>query len=194
MKENRIAGFFKEVGNAFGLIGTAFSKGDWKTKLSFIIMGFGSLMRKQFARGIAFLAVEILYIWYIVSFGAGYIKDFGTLGIVATREEPAYFNGMEIGKTTILGDNSFLILLFSVMTIFITVLFIIIWYINIKNNYESQLKLEAGKKLPTNKQDLSSLLDHNFDKQDTSYNSCAWRIYFRRNTNCLYDSSCIYQL
>ncbi len=164
MKENRIAGFFKEVGNAFGLIGTAFSKGDWKTKLSFIIMGFGSLMRKQFARGIAFLAVEILYIWYIVSFGAGYIKDFGTLGVVATREEPAYFNGMEIGKTTILGDNSFLILLFSVMTIFITVLFIIIWYINIKNNYESQLKLEAGKKLPTNKQDLSSLLDHNFDK------------------------------
>lgn len=64
MKENRIAGFFKGVGNAFGLIGTAFSKGDWKTKLSFIIMGFGSLMRKQFARGIAFLAVEILYIWY----------------------------------------------------------------------------------------------------------------------------------
>ena len=39
MKENRIAGFFKGVGNTFGLIGTAFSKGDWKTKLSFIIMG-----------------------------------------------------------------------------------------------------------------------------------------------------------
>ena len=71
---------------------------------------------------------------------------------------------MEIGKTTVFGDNSFLILLFSVLTLFITVLFIIIWYINVKNNYESQLKLEAGKKLPTNKQDLSSLLDHNFDK------------------------------
>lgn len=71
---------------------------------------------------------------------------------------------MEIGKTTVFGDNSFLILLFSVMTLFITALFIIIWYINIKNNYESQLRLETGKKLPTNKQDLSSLLDHNFDK------------------------------
>lgn len=164
MKENRIAGFFKGVGNTFGFIGTVFIKGDWKTKLSFIIMGFGSLMRKQFARGIAFLAVEVLYIWYIVSFGAGYIKDFGTLGTVATREEPAYFNGVEIGKTTVLGDNSFLILLFSVMTLFITALFVIIWYINIKNNYESQLRLEAGRKLPTNKQDLSSLLDHNFDK------------------------------
>ena len=164
MKENRIAGFFKGVGNTFGFIGTVFIKGDWKTKLSFIIMGFGSLMRKQFARGIAFLAVEVLYIWYIVSFGAGYIKDFGTLGTVATREEPAYFNGVEIGKTTVFGDNSFLILLFSVMTLFITALFIIIWYINIKNNYESQLRLEAGRKLPTNKQDLSSLLDHNFDK------------------------------
>lgn len=164
MKENRIAGFFKGVGNTFGLIGTAFAKGDWKTKLSFIIMGFGSLMRKQFARGIAFLAVEVLYIWYIVSFGAGYLKDFGTLGTVATHEEPAYFNGVEIGKTTVFGDNSFLILLFSVMTLFITALFIIIWYFNVKNNYESQLRLEAGKKLPTNKQDLASLLDHNFDK------------------------------
>ena len=38
MKENRIAGFFKGVGNTFGLIGTAFSKGDWKTKLSFIMV------------------------------------------------------------------------------------------------------------------------------------------------------------
>ncbi len=164
MKENQIAGFFKGIGNAFGLIGTAFSKGDWKTKLSFIIMGFGSIMRKQFARGIAFLAVEILYIWYIVSFGASYLVKFGSLGTVATHEEPAYFNGIEIGKTTVFGDNSFLILLFSVMTLFITVLFIIIWYINVKNNYESQLKLEAGKELPSNKQDLSSLLDHNFDK------------------------------
>jgi len=164
MKENRIAGFFKGIGNCFGTIGTAFTKGDWKTKLSFLIMGFGSILRKQFARGIAFLAVEIAYIYYMISFGAAYIKDFGTLGTVETHEEPAFFNGIEIGKTTVFGDNSFLILLFSVLTIFITCLFIVIWYINIKNNYESQKILEAGRTLPTNKQDLHSLLDHNFDK------------------------------
>lgn len=164
MKENRIAGFFKGIGNCFGTIGAAFTKGDWKTKLSFLIMGFGSILRKQFARGIAFLAVEILYIYYMVSFGAGYVKDFGTLGTVETHEEPAFFAGVEVGKTTVYGDNSFLILLFSVLTLFITCLFIIIWYINVKNNYESQKALEAGRTLPTNRQDLHSLLDRNFDK------------------------------
>ena len=47
---------------------------------------------------------------------------------------------------------------------FVTVLFVVIWYINVKNNYESQLRLESGRRLPTNREDLHSLLDHNFDK------------------------------
>lgn len=163
-KENRVAAFFKWFGNDLRGIGQAFTQGDWKTKLSFVIMGFGSLLRKQFVRGIAFLGTEIFYIWYMVSFGAQYISKIGTLGNVETHEEASYFNGIEVGKTTVYGDNSFLILLFGILTIFVTFAFIFIWRLNVKNNFESQKRLESGKKLPTVREDLHTLVDHNFDK------------------------------
>lgn len=164
MKENQVAGFFKGIGKDLGEIGQAFTQGDWMTKVSFLVMGFGSILRKQFARGIAFLACEIAYIWYMVSFGASYIAKIGSLGTVETHEEPAYFNGIEVGKTTVFGDNSFLILLFGVLTIFITFAFLFVWRLNVRNNWESQKRLAEGKKLPTSREDLHTLLDHNFDK------------------------------
>ena len=57
--------FFSGVGNDFKEIGLTFKEGDWKTRVSYLIMGFGPIMRKQFARGIAFLAVEVLFILYM---------------------------------------------------------------------------------------------------------------------------------
>ena len=159
-----IAGFFRWIGQDLGEIGKAFVKGDWKTKLSFVIMGFGSLLRKQFLRGFTFLGIEVLYICYMVFFGVNYIKDFGTLGVVETHEEAAFFAGVEIGKTTVYGDNSFLILLFSLLTIFITIAFLFVWRLNVKNNWEAQQSLAAGKRLATSKEDFHSLFDKNFDK------------------------------
>ncbi len=58
-KENPIAKFFKVLGNDIKEIGVTFAKGDWKTKVSFLIMGFGQLLRGQILRGIMYLAVEI---------------------------------------------------------------------------------------------------------------------------------------
>lgn len=152
----KIAGFFKGIGTDLADIGATFVKGDWMTKVSFIIMGFGSLMRKQFARGIALLAVEIAFICYMVFFGAGYLKDIGTLGTVA---RVANNDG-----TFSYNDNSFFILLYSILSIIIIFAFLFIWRVNVRQNKLSQQLLAEGKKLPTVKQDLMSLLDEHFDK------------------------------
>ena len=58
----KIGGFFQGLGADIADIGTTFVEGDWMTKVSFLIMGFGPLLRKQFARGIAFLLAEIAFI------------------------------------------------------------------------------------------------------------------------------------
>ena len=150
----------KALGTDLKDIGVTFVEGDWMTKVSFLIMGFGSLLRKQFARGIAFLAVEIAYIIYMANVGIGYLVDFGTLGTVRTQKIIDDF-GIEV---TVYGDNSFFILLFSLMSIFLTVGFIFVWRLNVKENRKAELLLKAGKTLPTTKQDLKSLLDENFDK------------------------------
>ena len=75
-----ISKFFQWIGADLKEIGVTFAKGDWKTRISYLIMGFGQLMRKQFARGIAFLAIEVAFILYIVNFGAKYLADLTTLG------------------------------------------------------------------------------------------------------------------
>ena len=62
------------------------------------------------------------------------------------------------------GDNSFLILLFGLLTIILIGIVILIWYLNIQENRKEELLLRSGKKLPSNRKVLGSLLDTNFDK------------------------------
>ena len=162
-----IGNFFKNIGSTIGKgaktlvndlkdIGTTFVEGDWKTKVSFVVMGFGQLLRKQFARGIAFLGIEIAYIVYMANTGLVNLAKFSTLGTVESGYDENYIYTY--------GDNSFLILLYSVMAIMLTIVFIFVWRMNVKGNRQAELLLKEGKKLPTNREDLHSLLDHNFDK------------------------------
>ena len=141
--------------NVFANIGSTFVSGDWKTKVSYLIMGFGQLLRGQIVKGIAYLVMEAGFIWYLITFGAKYLGKITTLGTVATQK---------VGRKTVYGDNSFLILLFGLLTLFIILLFAVIWYMNICENRKEEELLKAGKALPTNRKVIGSLLDSNFDK------------------------------
>ncbi len=155
-KGNSIGKFFSGVGVDLKEIGLTFTEGDWKTKVSYLIMGFGPIMRKQFLRGCAYLALEVLFILYMVGFGWNYLKDIGTLGTVARV--------MNDNGTYSYNDNSFLILLYSILSIMIIFLFILVWRMNVRENRNEEKLIAAGKPLATVKQDLHSLLDSNFDK------------------------------
>ena len=143
------------LGSNFKEIGTTFASGDWKTKLSYLIMGFGPLMRGQIVKGLLFLGAQIAFIAYMIGFGGKYLSKITTLGTVATQK---------IGRKTVYGDNSFLILLFGILTIIIIGFFILVWRMNLRENLVEETLLKQGKKLPTNKKFLASLLDENFDK------------------------------
>ncbi len=143
------------VNEIFSTIGKAVKKGDFKTRLSILILGFGQLLRGQILKGVAFLVLEAAFIWYLIGFGGKYFGKLNTLGTVATQK---------VGRKTVYGDNSFLILLFGILTLFVILFFILLWYINIKDNVKSQEMLAAGKKLPTNKEVFASLFDKHFDK------------------------------
>ncbi len=58
----------------------AFREGDLKTKLSFLIMGFGNLANRQIVKGLLFLAVEAAFIVYMVQYGAQAIWSLRNLG------------------------------------------------------------------------------------------------------------------
>ena len=154
-KKNPIAAFFGAVGNGFKDIGVTFADGDAKTKLSYLIFGIGPLMRGQIAKGLAFLGCEAAFIWYMIAFGWKYLSKITTLGTVETTKQ---------NRVTVYGDNSFLILLFGLLSIILIILLIFVWVLNIRENRKEELLLRQGKSLPSNKKVLASLLDSNFDK------------------------------
>lgn len=149
-----IVNFFVGIGKGVSSFFTTFVKGDWATKLSYFIFGIGDLHKGKYYKGILFFLAEVLYIVYMVSFGWGYLSDFGTLGDTDTHTEMV--DGF---PETVIGDNSMLILLFSVLTIVISVVVFAIYIANINDAYKHQLMREAGKKPTSLKEDFREFLD-----------------------------------
>ena len=155
----KIGHFFKKLGigivNWFKNIGLTFVHGDWKTKVSYFIMGFGNIARKQILRGILFLLFQAVFIFYMIKYGGMYLSKLYILGTVETRE----VDGVQIP-----GDNSFNILLFGVLTLFFIVAFIYTWNLNIKQNRINEQIIKDQKRLDSSMDDLRALVDKNFHK------------------------------
>ena len=154
-RKQKSQNIFAALGKDIAEIGTTFVQGDIKTKLSYIIFGIGPLLRGQLIKGLVYLAAELLFILYMAGFGWKYLSKISTLGTVATQK---------VGRKTVYGDNSFMILLFGILTIIIIAAIILVWRMNIRENLTEEQLLKAGKTPPTNKKFLSSFLDENFDK------------------------------
>ena len=149
-----IVGFFTGIGKGVANYFTTFVKGDWATKLSYLIFGVGDLHKGKYYKGILYFLTEVLYILYMVFFGWTYLKDFGTLGVIETT-----YTNDGIFQTPVYGDNSMLILLYSVLSIVITVIVFAIYISNIKDAYHHQLMRAEGKTPTSFKTDVKDFLD-----------------------------------
>lgn len=143
----------------FSDFGTALTKGDIWVKLSALIMGAGYFGRGQIINGILMLLVEASFIGLLIFYGVPNLAKFGTLGTVKAQQS---FDPITMQTTMNDYDNSFLILLNSVITIFIILVFIIIWFQNIKSVYRLQIKKSKGEHINTFKQDMRSLVNDRF--------------------------------
>ena len=152
---NAAAGLGRNIAD----IGRTFAEGSWSTRISFLIMGFGQLVHRQVLRGVLFLATEILFIYFMVTFGAQYVSKLPTLGTVATHTDKT-----GVVPVTVYGDNSFLILLYGILSVFVAIAFVYLWRVNIRQNRQIEELRKEGKPLPTSMQDLKSLFNKNFDK------------------------------
>ena len=135
----------------------AFSQGDVRTKLSFILMGSGNLFRGQIIKGLWFLLAELSYIIYM--YGLGITAFVGIPNLGTTEQGWAYDEKLGIDVLQA-GDNSMLILLSGVIAIFVTIAFVIIWRANIKASLEAQRLQEENKPLPTFFEDVKSYFDN----------------------------------
>ncbi len=139
----------------------AFIKGDFKTKLSFVIMGSGNILRGQFIKGLLYLGVQLAYFNFLIAFALPYLKQITTLGTAVKYE--VWNASLEIYEY-VQGDNSMLILLYSLLSVFITLYFLYLYGKNVASAFKSQQIASSGKKPPSFLTDLKSLLDSNYHK------------------------------
>ena len=139
-------------------VSQVFKKGDTMTRLSFFVFGLGNIVNKQIARGLIFLALEILYVVYMIVFGVSSLGDFATLGTV--EQAQVYNEALGIYEYS-MGDNSMLCLLYGVITLVLTVAAFFIACMSGKSAYCTQVRKAKGQHIPNFRDDIRSLFEEN---------------------------------
>lgn len=166
----KIGRFFKKLGikikDEAVDIASTFIHGDWKTKLSYLIMGFGSIARGQVLRGLLFLLFEGVFIFYMIFAGAHWLALLPSLGEVEGNipQTNVYDPDLDVYINIPAENPSFKILLYGILTIIFIMTLIFTWRVNIKQNKIAEQIIKSGKKLKSGKDDLKSALDDQFHK------------------------------
>lgn len=161
-------GFGKGVANYF----TRFIKGDWATKLSYIIMGFGNIMKGQIIKGLIFLVTEVAFIAFMIFFGADKIYNLGffsggTIGfngndywVDKDGVDVAISHGRPVQHVA--ADDSMQLLLYGVMTLIIIAVFLVVYFASVKSAYKVQQQVAAGEKPESFRSEMKQFGDEKF--------------------------------
>lgn len=179
----------KGIANYFRPVGQALVHGDIWTKLSFLVSGLGyfchgreqeiyghevvqdengrsaSVVTKsthyvtQWLRGFFYLAIEAIAILVLVFWG---IPNFAKLSLqnlaVCTLDPETFEEVCPPGGA----DNSFLIVLLSVISILVLIAFFFLHISAIKGVYRSEVDIKENRPIKTARQDVHALFDEHF--------------------------------
>lgn len=137
----------------------AAAEGNLWTRMSFLVMGTGCIRCKQYVRGLIYLFTEIGFFFFFKDFALQYLSKFGTLG--TTTQTRVWNEELQIFQR-FPGDNSMLILLYSVLSLAAMAVFLFIWYANVRDAWRAQECLRQGRKPSDFRDDLQSLTHERF--------------------------------
>ena len=139
----------------------AFKKGNAITRLSAIILGLGNLAGKQIIKGILYLAIEVSFICFMIFKGINCLAMLPSLG---GREQQEIWNEKLGVYEYVAGDNSLLILLYGVATLFLIAAYVVLAMSSVKSAYNVQTRQALGKHINTFVEDVKSLFNENLHR------------------------------
>lgn len=154
-----LGSFFGAIGGFFKKFGTAVAQGDIFVKLSLLWMGAGYCRRKQFIKAILITIFEVAVIAFTFGFALDYVSKFSTLGTV---QQESVFNVMTMKNEFNDYDHSFLILLMSLVSFVVWIIFAVIYLNNVIHAFELQKLEESGKHINTFREDMREFLNRKF--------------------------------
>ncbi len=163
-----ICGFFVGIYTGFKNYILNFGRGDAVTKLSYVAMGTGHIFRGQVLRGIVYFLIEAAFVAYLVLFGGNYLamffENFFTGGNVGrTETHVSDYWDPELGAyAKVPGDNSFHVVLYGILTLFVIIFFLMLYASSVKESYQLEQMKIIGKKPDNFRQDIGRLTDNKF--------------------------------
>ncbi len=129
------------------------NKTSFPVKASMVIMGTGQLLYKQWIKGLLYLSVVALTVFYMVKTGVKDLQGFVTLGTV--KADP---------WLGIAGDDSVMMMLKGLLAFLIIIAYVFVHISNINDIKASHKALLEGKKLPGFVKSTQKFLDKKFYK------------------------------
>ena len=142
----------------------ALKKGDVLTKLSCILLGAGNIARKQIAKGIMFLLVEVAYIYFMFTENGGFFRLKELLTIGSYKSEEVWNDAKGVFEYNITGTRSIEALLFAVLTIIVTLLFVAFWRECVKSAYKAECLTKEGKHVNSFGDEIKDLFNMSLHK------------------------------
>ena len=137
----------------------AFVRGDAFTKLSLLVWGLGYIGHGQLIKALLVTLVQGLGLYFLGTSGIPALKKFGTLGTVQMEMQ---FNPVTLKNEVNNYDNSFAILLLSVIALVVIVSLVVATMMVVQSNYLLQQQKAAGKKPNSFRQDINCYLNEKF--------------------------------
>lgn len=144
-------------------IANALKQGGPLIWASCLFMGLGNLVSGQIIKGLLFFAIEIGVIVFM-AIPQGGLYWLSMLPSLGWREQQQIWNEEKFVYEYVAGDQSQLILLYGVATVFVLVFFVLLWRASVRSGYKAVVLKRSGRKVPTFLDDIRSLFDENIHK------------------------------
>ena len=135
---------------------TIFKEGDVFTKLSFLVWGLSNMVRGQIVKGAIYLAMEVAFVYYMITSGLTNLVNLTTLG---THEQGMVFDETQGIYVVQQGDNSMLMLLYGVVAIVVVAMAIVVWMTSVYSGEDARQRKISGRKVYGITDDITSLFD-----------------------------------
>jgi arabinogalactan oligomer/maltooligosaccharide transport system permease protein len=132
--------------------------------ISCLIMGFGNICAGQIIKGLIWLAIEAVFIYYMAFAPQGGLFWLSKLPSLGTEKDQEVYNEQLGIFEYVQGDRSQQILLFGVVAVFIIGAFLVMWRASVRSGYQALCVKRSGKKPLTFWGDIKELFDSNIHK------------------------------
>lgn len=122
-----------------------------KSKISYLFMGVGQILNKQYVKGLIFILLNIMFIFYFLIRGINDLIGLFTLG----TQKADLWLGIE-------GDNSVVFLLMGIFSIIIIITWLSIYTLNIRDIKNIESRLDKNENLLGFKEEFNKLFDKKF--------------------------------